>query len=234
MALARPTRFLTLAAVTVPLLVAVSPGAAAEKLPRFTSPAKFKSHRIVEGISIGGVKVGMTKSQAIAVWGKPDGECRRVAPYDPGDRRRGCSYGGFTKTRAGVQSGRPYAGFTVLPSGKVTSVYLLLIKWPGRDPSLKREYDMAAPKVLPFKTAKHVGLSSTMTATRAAYGISIPQNLPDNRVSDFLSTVVVRHANACTVFSATDSTPAFSSVSSISVTAAAFCPPDPEPIEPAS
>jgi hypothetical protein len=232
MPLATHARFLTLAVVTLPLLVAAPSGAATAKLPQLLNTPKFKSTRIVEGVSIGGVKVGMQKSQAVAAWGKPDGKCRRVAPYDPGDRRRGCFYGGFTKTRAGLQSQRPFAGFTVLPSGKVTSVFLVLVKWPSRDPSLKREYDLAAPRVRPFKTTKHIGLRSTMKSARDAYGLPTPQNLPDNRVGDFLSTVVVRQPNACTVFTSSDSAPTFMYIETISVTDAAFCPPDPEPIEP--
>ena len=210
--------------VIAQLLVVAPAGAAIAKLPNFTNPPKFKSDRIVEGISVGGVKVGMRKSDAIAVWGKPDGRCRRVAPYDPNDRRRGCTYGG--------QSGMPFAGFTFLPTGRVTSVYLVLIKWPSGDPGLRRRYRMVAPKVRPFKTAKNIGLRSTMKAARDAYGISAPQNVPDYRAKDFLSSVIFRQGDACTVFYSFSSAPAFTYIDSISVNAAAFCPADPEPIAP--
>jgi hypothetical protein len=232
MRLATHACLLMVAFVTAQLLVVAPAGAAIAKLPKFTNPPKFKSDRIVEGISVGGVKVGMRKSDAIAVWGKPDGRCRRVAPYDPNDRRRGCTYGGFTKTRGGIQSGMPFAGFTFLPTGRVTSVYLVLIKWPSGDPGVRRRYRMAAPKVRPFKTAKNIGLRSTMKAARDAYGISAPQYVPDYRAQDFLSSVIFRQGNACTVFSSSDSAPAFTYIDSISVNAAAFCPADPEPIAP--
>jgi hypothetical protein len=223
---------LLVAFVTAQLLVVAPAGAAIAKLPKFTNPPKFKSDRIVEGISVGGVKVGMRKSEAIAVWGKPDGRCRRVAPYDPNDRRRGCTYGGFTKTRSGIQSGRPLAGFTFLPTGRVTSVYLVLIKSASGDPGLRRSYNMAAAKVRPLKTGKKIGLRSTMKAARDAYGIPTPQNVPGYRAQDFLGSVIFRQSNACTVFSSSSSAPTFTYIDSISVNAAAFCPPDPEPIAP--
>jgi hypothetical protein len=171
----------------------------------------------------------MRKSKAVAVWGKPDGPCRRVAPYDPDDRRRGCEYGGFTKSSRGIQSGPGFAAFTYLPSGRVTSVHLVLVKWPSHDPSVTRRYKLAAPKVKPFKTRKGIRLRSTMQAARDAYGIPTPRDIPDNEVKDLLSSVIVRQANACTVFSSDGSAPAFTYIDSISVNAAAFCPADPVP-----
>ena len=171
----------------------------------------------------------MRKSQAIAVWGQPDGRCRRVAPYDPDDLRRGCDYGGFVKTRSGTQSGRPFAGFTFLPSGEVTSVHIGLIKFQTRDRELERWYDMAARKVRPFRTSRGIGLRSTMQAAREAYGIPTPTNVPSYRADDFLSSVIVRKGGACTVFYSVGSAPPFTYVDVISVNAAQFCPAEPSP-----
>jgi hypothetical protein len=225
MRLTRHARLALAACVAAQLLVVAPAGAVAPK---------FGSHRIVEGTSIGGIKLGMRKSKALALWGKPDGRCRRVSPYDPNDRRRGCEYSGSTKSSRGIQGGRPFAAFTFLPSGRVASIHLVLVKWPSHDPELIRAYKLAAPKVRPFRTSKGIRLRSTMQAARDAYGIPTPQNIPDNQVKDLLGSVIFRQANACTVFSSYDSAPAFTYIDSISVTAAAFCPADPEAEAPES
>src|SRR3954471_12342155 len=57
---------LLLAAFAVMALALAAAGGASAKFP------KFKNHLIVPGKSIGGVKVGMTKKQAVKAWGKPD------------------------------------------------------------------------------------------------------------------------------------------------------------------
>ena len=74
------SRRLFLVALTVCLL----PATASAALPRFTD------HQIVLGRSIGGVRVGMTKAQAIAKWGATaacppsltNGSCDWVSPKD--------------------------------------------------------------------------------------------------------------------------------------------------------
>ena len=195
----------------VALAVAVPGATASATLGDDTNHPAFKGHRIVEGVSIGGVKVGMTKSQAIAVWGKPDRICRRGNPYDPDDRRRMCSYDN--------------AGFTVLPSGEVTTVWISLTKPPIRDPAFNRAYRLAAPKLLPFRTGKKIGLRSTMDAARRAYGIVIPDD-PAHR-SEHEQTVIVRQPQGCTQFGWNASKPTFTYVDTIEVTAPAWCRKDP-------
>ena len=178
--------------------------------PKVGNPAAFRGHRIVDGVSIGGVKVGMTKAQAIAVWGKPDGVCRRGNPYDPDDLRRMCNYG--------------YASFVVLPSGKVTGVWIGLTKPPGRTASFARWYRLAAPKVLPFKSAKNIGLRSRLDDARRAYGVPAPGKLTDWAAQN----VVVRQPQGCTWFSWRASKPTFAYVDGIQVTSPAWCPKDPD------
>jgi len=231
----RPDRTSAARAATILTAVAAlglaGPGSpAAAERPTYTHPPKFRSNRIVEGVSIGGLKVGMQKSQAIAAWGKPDGKCRRVNPYDPDDRRRECQYAGFTRTKRGIESGYPPAGFTHLPSGKVTGVHIGLPARVSGDKSLERKYNMAVRLVGPLKTSKRIGLRSTMQAARDAYGIPTPTTkLEDYNSKDFLGSVIVRQANACTVFSSSNSRPFFKYVDGISVNAAEWCPKDPEP-----
>jgi hypothetical protein len=211
------------------LLVAISDGAATAKIPRFSNPPKFTSHRIVDGSSIGGVKIGMRKAGAVKVWGKPDGRCYRIDPYSPDDRQRGCSYGGFIQTRKGKVSGRSLAGFTYLPSGEVTSVWISLIK--DKEPTNQLQQKLAAPMVLPFKSAQGIGLRSTLEAARGAYGIQIPPNVPSYREGDFTRRVIVRRPDACTVFSWSMSKPIFTYVDTIAVYGGAWCPADPDPVE---
>ena len=60
----RPTQMSLLSAVVALSLAAASPAGA--RVPT------FKGLSIVPGVSIGAVKVGMSKAKAVAVWGKPD------------------------------------------------------------------------------------------------------------------------------------------------------------------
>ena len=197
------------------------------------NPVTFKGKRIVEGVSIGGLKVGMSKAQAIALWGKPDRVCRRGNVYDPDDRRRACGYS-WVRTRKGKESvGRPYAGFTHSPSGVVTSVYISLTKYDNI-PALERSYRLAAPKVLPFNTGKNIGLRSTMEDARRAYGIPPPSRTMDDEPS-YWEDVVVRQPQGCTWFSSSgDSKPAYTYIDAIAVTAPEWCPKDPAAEEPAA
>jgi hypothetical protein len=174
----------------------------------------------------------MRKSRAVAVWGEPDGRCRRIAPYDPDDLRRGCAYGGFIKTSKGVESGPPFAGFTFLPSGEVTSVWLSLTKYSSAGTAVDRYYRLAAAKARRFKTARTIRLRSTMQAARRAYGLPTPRNVPSDRQKDILGSVIVRQRDACTVFGWSGSNPLFTYIDTIEVAAAAWCPKDPEPVAP--
>jgi hypothetical protein len=210
-------------AVGLALAVAVPAGTATATVGDFTNPAAFRGKRIVDGVSIGGVKVGMRKAQAIAVWGKPDGVCRRENPYDPDDRRRACSYGTWVEGKSEKESGRPYAGFTHSPSGVVTSVHLVLVKVAGK--SFERRYNLAAREVLPLKTGRKIGLRSTLADARRAYGLPLPAKPVDDEPS-LWKTVVVRQPQGCTVFGWYDSAPAYTYIDSIQVTAPEWCPKD--------
>lgn len=231
------TRLMILCAVCVfaalpgaaPRLAAPPAQAGSAKLPRFTHPARFASKRIVEGVSIGGVSLGMSKAKAISVWGKPDGICRRGNPYDPNDRRRDCTYGGFIQTRKGKTSTQGYADFTVTPAGVVTSVGVLLINWGINDAHLRRDYALAAERVRPLRTGKGIRLESEMDAARRAYGLPIPVEGPSGPDADVQGEVILTGPDACTVFSSRDSKPTFKNIESISVVTAAYCPQQKDP-----
>ena len=216
------TRVLGLAAA---LSIAVLPGTVTAARDN-GNPVTFKGKRIVEGVSIGGLKVGMSKAQAIALWGKPDRVCRRGNVYDPDDRRRACSYS-WVRTKNGKEAvNHPYAGFTHSPSGEVTSVYISLTKY-NNIASLERSYKLAAPKVLPFNTSKNIGLRSTLEDARRAYGIP-PPAVPIEDEPSYWESVVVRQPQGCTWFSSSgDSKPVYTYIDSIAVTSPEWCPKDP-------
>ena len=137
-------------AVAAVTLVALSAGPALAAVP------KFNPKTIVTGKSIGGVKVGMTKGQAIAVWGKPDRHqtegsavwFQYVAPSKLPD--------------GSVTPPQPYAGFYVRAK-KVIEVNLETAENAAID-----------PKLLKVKTSKNIHLHSTMRQAQKAYGFPPP------------------------------------------------------------
>ncbi|HEY1597476.1 MAG TPA: hypothetical protein VGF74_18905 [Thermoleophilaceae bacterium] len=143
-----------LAATTLALGALALPAAPAlASIPHLS----FKKPSIVPGKSIGGVKVGMTKRQAVAKWGTPD----RCLPFE---NDIWCQF----LTRSPVQGGGsttvPFAGY-YLKGGKVTGVEIGLPDNSG---------SAAVTKVKKLKTAKKVGLGSAAATVRSKYGIPTP------------------------------------------------------------
>jgi len=155
-----------LIALSLSLLAAGSAGA---RVP------KFANKLIVTGKSIGGVEVGMTKKQAVAVWGHPD-ECL------PFGESTWCNY----KARSSKANNmvQPFAGFYVR-SGRVVAINLDEAENASIDPKLKK-----------LKTRKHIGLASTLGAARKAYGIPDPGNSGEAG----RSRAVYKQKRRCTLF----------------------------------
>ena len=173
--MAAPRCSLVLAGVLAASLLIASPAVA--KVP------KFKPRTIVTGKSIGGVKLGMTKRQAVAVWGKPDScrsegtgtkQCMHVAPST--------LQGGF------VTPPQQYAGY-YLRAKKVIQVYLETAENTAVDPKLNR-----------LKTSKGIKLHSTMDRARSAYNLPPPSGGEAGR-----SRALYRQKRNCTMFYAPQS-----------------------------
>jgi hypothetical protein len=143
---------------------------------------KFKPKTIVPGAAIGGVKVGMTKKQAVKVWGKPD-RC------NPDASAIWCQYTAPSTLSDGfVTPPQPYAGF-YLRSGKVIAVNLETAENTAVDPKLKK-----------LKTSKKIRLGSTMDAARHAY------NLPAASGGEAgMSRALLKKSKRCTMFYAPQS-----------------------------
>jgi hypothetical protein len=142
-------RLATTTVLAAALMLSATP-ALANKTPTFS----FKKPSIVPGSSIGGVKVGMTRHQAVVQWGSPD----RCVAFE---NTTWCQY----LTTAPIQGGGtitdPFAGF-FLKGNKVVAVEVGL---PNNS---------LASKVKKLKTAKGVGLGSRAATVRAKYGIPTP------------------------------------------------------------
>jgi hypothetical protein len=137
------TRRLTFTALLLAALTLAASPAFANRTPKFS----LAKPSIVPGISIGGVKVGMTRHQAVATWGAPD----RCVPFE------NVSWCQYLTTVEGITD--PFAGF-YLKGGKVVGVTIGL---PTRN---------FANKVTKLKTAKGIGLGSAAATVRAKYGNS--------------------------------------------------------------
>lgn len=150
--------------------------------PAHAAVPKFKPKTIVPGTSIGGVKVGMTKAQAVAVWDKP-ARCQKESPAI------WCQYVAPSTLKDGfVTPPQPYAGF-YLKSGKVIAVNLETAENKAVDPKLK-----------PLKTSKGIKLHSTLQAARKAYKLPAPSGGEAG-----LSRGLYKQGKRCTMFYAPDS-----------------------------
>jgi hypothetical protein len=145
--------------------------ALANKTPRFS----FKKPSIVPGSSIGGVKVGMTRHQAVARWGSPD----RCVAFE---NVSWCQYLSTEPLQGGGAISNPFAGF-FLNGGKVVAVEVDL---PNNS---------LASKVKKLKTAKGVGLGSAAATVRSKYGIPTPAPGEATQSRDGL-----KHGKNCTMF----------------------------------
>jgi hypothetical protein len=163
---------LLLAALAVMALALATAGGASAKFP------KFKGHLIVPGKSIGGVKVGMTKKQAVKAWGKPDlvdtVAFKGYAWY---------RWQVVADTINGVQIFNEVAGF-YLRHGKVAVVNIGL----PEDPVL-------GTRLTPLKTSKGIGLRGSMTEARSKYGI--PKPAPGEATE---SRANLKKGKRCTLF----------------------------------
>jgi hypothetical protein len=163
---------LLLAAFAVMALALAAAGGASAKFP------KFKNHLIVPGKSIGGVKVGMTKKQAVKAWGRPD-LVDTVA------------FKGYAWYRwqvvadvvNGVKIFNEVAGFYVR-HGKVTVVNIGL----PEDPVL-------GTRLTGLKTSKGIGLRGSMADARSKYGIPKP---PPGEATE--SRANLKKGKRCTLF----------------------------------
>lgn len=164
----RPVRAIVVGTAALSL-IATSQAAAASNVP------KFKNNSIVPGVSIGGVKVGMTKKQAVAVWGKPT-QC-----FDNGCHYQVTEGGFFVEEIASFH----------MRKGKITVV---LVEAQDRDPKI-------AAKVNKLKTSKKIKLGSTMDAARKAYKIKDPGNTGEAG----RSRALYRKGKLCTMFYAPQS-----------------------------
>jgi hypothetical protein len=164
------------------LLAVVLAGSAEAKVP------KFKNKSIVTGVSIGGVKVGMSKAKANKAWGKPD-RCQDSPVW--------CQYLA-TGTINGFTNTQPFAGF-YLKGGKVVAVGVEYAENPAVD-----------AKVVKLKTSKGIHLGSSMSDVRSKYGLG-----PASGGEAGLSRAIVKKGKRCTLFYAP--TPPYSKVEAIQV-----------------
>jgi hypothetical protein len=134
---------------------------------------KFKNKSIVTGVSIGGLKVGMSKAKANKAWGKPD-RCQ--------DSPIWCQYLA-TGTINGFTNTQPFAGY-YLKGGKVVAVGVEYADNPSVD-----------AKVVKLKTSKGIHLGSSMSDVRSKYGLG-----PASGGEAGLSRAIVKKGNRCTLF----------------------------------
>ena len=172
------TQASVLAAVAVVSLAAAGPASA--RVP------KLGPLTIVPGESIGGVKVGMSKAKAVAVWGKPDGctsdQYKTIT----------CEYrpNGPVATDFSPQNYQ-VAEFK-LRSGKVVAVSVMTTPNSAVAKKLKR-----------LKTSKNIKLGSKLPDARRAYG------LPAGSGGEAgITRALVKKAKRCTLFYAPAATTA--------------------------
>jgi hypothetical protein len=174
--------------VVVLSLSLLAAGPASARIP------KFNPNTIVTGQAIGGVKIGMTKKQAVAVWGKPD-RCRKEETY-PGDFRTFCEY--VARSSLGGSTPIPFARF-VVRSGRVILVDVE-----------SAENAAADSKVNKLKTSKGIGIGSKMSAARKAYKLGPPSGGEAGQ-----SRALYKQKSRCTLFYAPQSP--YTKIESISV-----------------
>ena len=181
----------------VPLLSAAVIVALAAASPASARTPKVKPLTIVPGESIGGVKVGMSKAKAVAVWGKPDG----------------CTSDQYKTTTCEYRPNGPVAtdfspqNYQVaefkLRSGKVVVVSVMTTPNSAVATKLKR-----------LKTSKNIKLGSKLPDARRAYG------LPAGSGGEAgITRALVKQKKRCTLFYAPAATMAApqASIESISV-----------------
>lgn len=163
---------ITAVAVAGALTLGGLAGAAHARVPTFAGTS------IVTGAAIGGAKVGMTKKQLVAVWGKPD----RCMPKDQYGTST-CEWVAASTLQDGRKIKQSYTSFK-LRKGKVIVINLELAENTAIDRRQKR-----------LKTSKKIRLGSKMSEARRKYGIPAPTGGPDSR-----SSALYKQGKRCTRF----------------------------------
>jgi hypothetical protein len=171
MSRARPTLWLVAGVVSLAMVAS-----AAARVPKFNPP------KIVTGTSIGGVKVGMTKREAVGVWGRPDRcQAEGTATW--------CQYlAKATLPDGTVSDPIPFAGFW-LRGQKVIVIHIE-----------EADNDDVDPKLRKLKTGKGIRIRSSMDAARNAYDIPDP---PPGEATQ--SRAILKQGRKCTLFYAPES-----------------------------
>lgn len=134
----------TLIALPVAIAALAAAGPAGATLP---AP---KTTLVVFGKSVGGAKLGGSLSSAKAAWGSGRGSCDKVGDDE------GCLY-----RAAGDFSGAKGEGYIQSSGGRVTQIQLTAPGTGGRR--------LFSGPLMKLKTAKGIGLGSTLKSLRKAY-----------------------------------------------------------------
>lgn len=142
------------------LVVSTAAAQSTRSTPRTLPPL---TSTIVEGLSMGGVEIGMTENEVAEQWGKPKSSaCHGSAGSEP-PGSPGYEYGGrqcdwdIEFTAMGVSSGLVWAFFA---PGTEEFVVRTLTIW--------REAKLA--KYRRWRTSKGIGLGSSLDSLKRAYG----------------------------------------------------------------
>ena len=160
---AQRTRYLVPAACAAALLISATSSArpgSAGKLPPLVST-------IVEGESLGGVAIGMTEDEVWQQWGKPrrsacHGSSASEPPGSPGYELGGMvCYWDIDRTIKGISDGpvRAFYAPRALGGQEIAVRGLTIFRGEVRVPKYRR-----------WKTAKGIGLGSTLDGLKRAYG----------------------------------------------------------------
>ena len=137
-----------------------------------------KTARIVEGLSAGGLSIGDTYTDMVALWGKPE-NCNSISIAGNNLNPVRCEWYAPSHGRLG-DNGTLEVDLTTRTDGKVVGLQL----WDEKSQPRYRW----SPVLTGWKTASGIGLRSTPAAVRKAYGSRLrdvphPEPLPPNYVT---------------------------------------------------
>ena len=156
----------------------------AAAFPAAARTPNVKPLTIELGQSIGGVKVGMSKAQAVAAWGKPDGCTSDQYKTTSCEYRPNGPFGSDSSPQ-----NYPVAEIK-LRSGKVITVSVMITPNTAVATKLKR-----------LKTSKNMKLGSKLPDARRAYGLP-----PGSGGEAGITRALVKKSKRCTLFYAPDAT----------------------------